>query len=376
MNAPVTDLAMELIRRRSLTPDDAGCQDILAARLAGSGFEAHRVRFDEVDNLWLRRGVESPLLAFAGHTDVVPPGPLEKWHCDPFNPEIRDGVLYGRGAADMKGGLAAWTVACEHFIADHPAHRGSIALLITSDEEGPCRDGTRRVVPWLQERGERIDWSVVGEAASEQALGDTVKNGRRGSLSGVLSAFGQQSHIAYARPGDNPIHALIPALDELCATTWDSGNAYFPPTSFQISDIHAGTGAENVVPGQIEVRFNLRYSTELTAETIRERVEAALARHRVDYRIEWHQRGEPFLTPAGTLTEAVSSAIERVTGGRPRLSTAGGTSDGRFIAPAGAQVVEVGPINASIHRPDEHVAVADLEKLVDIYYEILRRLLV
>lgn len=376
MSVPVTELAMRLIRRRSLTPDDAGCQDLIAGRLASRGFEARRVRFGEVDNLWLRRGAEAPLLAFAGHTDVVPPGPLDQWRCDPFGPEIHDGLLYGRGAADMKGGLAAWTIACERFIDAYPAHRGSIALLITSDEEGPGHDGTRRVMPWLREHGEHIDWCVVGEAASEKTLGDTIKNGRRGSLSGILTVHGRQSHIAYAQAGDNPIHALAPALGELCATAWDNGNDYFQPTSFQISNIHAGTGAENVIPGRIDVHFNLRYSTATSAAAIRERVTAVLDSHALDYSIDWQHRGEPYLTPAGELTEAISASIETVIGRRPHLSTAGGTSDGRFISPAGAQVVEVGPINATIHRTDEHVAVADLEKLVDIYYEILRRLLI
>jgi len=375
MSSAVIDLAKALIRRRSITPDDAGCQPLIAERLAPAGFRAERVRFGDVDNLWLRRGGPQPLLAFAGHTDVVPPGPVEEWASDPFAPAVRDGMLYGRGAADMKGAIAAWIVACEAFVAAHPAHSGSIALLITSDEEGDCRDGTRRMMPWLAQRGETIDWCVVGEASSEQSLGDVVKNGRRGSHGAVLRVFGRQSHIAYARPEDNPNHGLIRALADICDIEWDPGNAYFPPTRLQVAELRSGTGAENVVPGVAQARFNLRYSTETTAARIEERVEAVLRRHGLRYEITWLPRGEPFLTPEGRLTRAVAATTEAVTGRPPRLSTGGGTSDGRFIAPAGAQVVELGPVNASIHRVDEHVAVSDLEKLAQIYEHILEQLL-
>lgn len=375
MHKPVIELAMELIRRRSVTPEDAGCQALIARRLETAGFHTEHVRFGEVDNLWLRRGSAPPLLAFAGHTDVVPPGPLEEWTSDPFEPTVRDEVLYGRGSADMKGATAAWIVACETFVTAHPDHRGSIALLITSDEEGDCRDGTRRMVPWLTERGEHIDWCLVGEASSEQTLGDVVKNGRRGSHGARLRVFGRQSHIAYARPEDNPNHGLVRALANICAIEWDAGNRYFPPTRLQVAELRSGTGAENVVPGVAEARFNLRYSTETSAAEIEARIEEVLERHGLRYEITWFPRGEPFLTPEGELTGAVGAAVEAVTGRAPRLSTGGGTSDGRFIAPAGTQVVELGPVNASIHRVDEHVAVEDLERLALIYRRALEQLL-
>lgn len=375
MPSDVLELARQLIARPSITPDDAGCQPLIARWLADFGFLAEHVRFGDVDNLWLRRGDAAPLLVFAGHTDVVPPGPLDQWHSDPFEPSVRDGQLFGRGAADMKGAIAAWVVACRAFIADHPDHRGSVALLITSDEEGPCRDGTRRMMPWLAERGEHIDWCVVGEASSEKRLADVVKNGRRGSHGAQLRVFGRQSHIAYALPEDNPNHGLVRALADICAIQWDRGNRHFPPTALQVSELRSGTGAENVVPGVAEARFNLRYSTETDAAEIERRVREVLDRHGLRYEIQWHGRGEPFLTPEGTLTEAVSEAVDRETGRRPRLSTGGGTSDGRFIAPAGAQVVELGPINASIHRVDEHAAVADLQRLSVIYRHILELLL-
>lgn len=369
------DLAQELIRRRSVTPEDAGCQQLIAERLAPLGFEAHHLRFEDVDNLWLRRGSEGPVLAFAGHTDVVPTGPLEKWSSDPFQPQIRDGQLYGRGAADMKGSIAAFVTACEAFLRDHPDHRGSIALLITSDEEGPSVNGTVKVVDWLEARGEKITWALVGEPSSTERLGDVIKNGRRGSLSGVLRVRGQQGHVAYPHLADNPVHRALPALTELAAIEWDRGNEHFPPTSFQISNIHAGTGAENVIPGELEVMFNLRFSTEQTDEGIRNRVHAVLDAHGLDYELSWRLSGHPFLTAEGELVEAASAAIREVTGHDTQLSTAGGTSDGRFIAPTGAQVVELGPLNASIHKIDEHVRVEDLDALSAIYTGILRRLL-
>ena len=331
--------------------------------------------FGEVSNLWARRGEAAPLLVFAGHTDVVPPGPLEQWQSPPFAPEIRDGYLYGRGAADMKGSLAAMVTACEGFVARHPRHRGSIAFLLTSDEEGPSIDGTVKVVDRLQARGEKIDWCIVGEPTSSQQVGDVVKNGRRGSLNGRLLVHGVQGHVAYPHLADNPIHRASPALAELCAVTWDHGNAHFPPTSFQISNIHAGTGADNVIPGELEVVFNLRYSTELNQAVIQQRVEDILQRHGLRYSLQWKLSGQPFLTEAGELVEAVRTAIRDVDGVETQLSTSGGTSDGRFIAPTGAQVVELGPVNATIHKLNECVAVADLERLSAQYRRTLERLL-
>lgn len=369
------DLAQELIRRRSVTPEDAGCQQLIAERLAPLGFEAHHLRFEDVDNLWLRRGSEGPVLAFAGHTDVVPTGPVEKWSSDPFQPQIRNGQLYGRGAADMKSSIAAFVIACEAFLKDHPDHKGSIALLITSDEEGPSVNGTVKVVEWLEARGEKITWALVGEPSSTERLGDVIKNGRRGSLSGVLRVRGQQGHVAYPHLADNPVRRALPALAELAAIQWDEGNEHFPPTSFQISNIHAGTGAENVIPGELEVMFNLRFSTEQTDEGIRNRVHAVLDAHGLDYELSWRLSGNPFLTAEGELVEAASAAIREVMGLDTELSTAGGTSDGRFIAPTGAQVVELGPLNASIHKIDEHVRVEDLDALSRIYTGILKRLL-
>jgi succinyl-diaminopimelate desuccinylase len=369
------DLAQELIRRRSVTPVDAGCQQLIAERLAPLGFEAHHLRFGEVDNLWLRRGSEGPVLAFAGHTDVVPPGPPEQWSSDPFRPEIRDGLLYGRGAADMKSSIAAFVTACEAFLRDHPDHRGSIALLITSDEEGPSVEGTVKVVEWLEARNEKITWCLVGEPSSTARLGDVIKNGRRGSLSGHLRVRGQQGHVAYPHLADNPVHRALPALTELAGIEWDRGNDHFPATSFQIAGIHAGTGAENVIPGELAVTFNLRFSTEQTDEGIRARVHQVLDAHGLDYALTWRLSGHPFLTAEGELVAAARAAIRGITGHDTELSTAGGTSDGRFIAPTGAQVVELGPVNASIHKIDEHVLVEDLEILSRIYAGILRRLL-
>lgn len=369
------DLACELIARPSVTPDDAGCQPMLAERLAPLGFIAETMRFGEVDNLWLRRGTASPVFCFAGHTDVVPPGPLEAWDSPPFQPQIRDGMLYGRGAADMKGSIAAFVVACENFVRAHPDHQGSIALLLTSDEEGPSINGTVKVVEALEARHEKIQWCLVGEPSSTARLGDVVKNGRRGSLNGVLNVFGKQGHVAYPHLADNPIHRVAPALAELVSIEWDRGNAFFPPTSFQISNIRGGTGANNVIPGSVTVEFNFRFSTEQTAAGLQEKVESILNRHGLRYELEWRLSGNPFLTPAGELVAASLATIEQVCGCRTELSTSGGTSDGRFIAPTGAQVMELGPINRTIHQINECVAVEDLDTLTLLYQGILERLL-
>ncbi|MHB8473378.1 MAG: succinyl-diaminopimelate desuccinylase [Gammaproteobacteria bacterium] len=369
------ELAQQLIARPSLTPDDAGCQELLIARLAALGFSIERLRFGEVDNLWARHGTVDPVFAFAGHTDVVPTGPLAQWQSPPFTPTLRDGLLYGRGAADMKGSLAAMVTACERFVAAHPQHRGSLALLITSDEEGPSVDGTIKVVEHLQARGAKIRWCLVGEPTCETQLGDTIKNGRRGSLSGQLLVEGVQGHVAYPQRADNPAHRAAPALSELCATVWDQGNESFPPTSFQISNLHAGTGATNVIPGTLEVLFNFRYSTEVTERELRRRVSEILDRHDLRYELNWTHSGEPFLTPVGELVDAARSAIRELVGIEATLSTSGGTSDGRFIAPTGAQVVELGPLNASIHKIDECVHADDLNLLSSIYERILERLL-
>ena len=369
------DLAIDLIRRESVTPEDAGCQLLMMERLAAIGFDNEPLRFGEVDNFWSRRGTEGPLFCFAGHTDVVPTGPIEAWASHPFQPEIRDGLLYGRGAADMKGSLAAMITATERFVARHPDHKGSIAYLITSDEEGPAIDGTVKVVETLQARAEKIDWCLVGEPSSTARVGDVVKNGRRGSLGARLLVKGVQGHVAYPHLARNPVHQAAPALAELAAIEWDQGNAFFPPTSFQISNIHAGTGATNVVPGTLEVIFNLRYSTETNHNRIERRVQEVLDRHGLEYEIEWTLSGKPFLTPEGALVEAAQQAIPDVTGYPTELSTAGGTSDGRFIAPTGAQVLELGPLNATIHKVDECVGVADLDTLSAMYERILERLL-
>ena len=376
-------LAEQLIACRSLTPDDAGCQALIAARLAPLGFECHTIESGpddfRVTNLWaVKRGAggrDAPLLAFAGHTDVVPTGPLERWTSDPFVPTHRDGRLYGRGAADMKTSLACMVVAVEAFVAAHPGHRGSIGFLITSDEEGPALDGTTQVVRWLRERGERLDACIVGEPTSVQAVGDMVKNGRRGSLSGRLVVRGKQGHVAYPQLARNPIHLLAPALAELTTVVWDEGNAHFPPTSWQVSNLHAGTGAGNVIPGEAVVDFNFRFSTASTPESLQQRLVALLDRHGLAYRLDWSLSGLPFLTEPGTLIEALAAAIHEATGRRPELSTTGGTSDGRFIATICPQVVECGPVNASIHQVDEHVAVADIEPLARIYRGTLERLL-
>jgi succinyl-diaminopimelate desuccinylase len=368
-------LACELIGRRSVTPEDAGCQQVMAERLERLGFRVEHMRFNEVDNFWARRGDEGPVFCFAGHTDVVPPGPLERWESDPFEPTIRDGRLYGRGACDMKGSLAAMITATEGFLAVHPHHRGSIAFLITSDEEGPSIDGTRKVMEALEARGEKIDYALVGEPSSHQRLGDVVKNGRRGSLTAKLKVQGKQGHVAYPQLADNPIHRAAPALAALVAEQWDAGNAHFPPTSLQVSNLNAGTGADNVIPDALTAIFNLRFSTEQTPEAIQQRVHAILDEHGLDYQLDWHLSGLPFLTPAGELLDAGRSAIEAVTGIETEPSTVGGTSDGRFIAPTGAQVLELGPVNATIHKVNECVAVAELDQLAAVYAEVLRRLL-
>ena len=369
------ELTRNLLARRSVTPADEGCQKLIAERLAAAGFAIEPLPFGTVTNLWARRGQSAPLFCFAGHTDVVPTGPLEDWHSDPFVPTIRDGLLYGRGAGDMKSGLAAMVTATEAFVGAHPRHRGSIAFLLTSDEEGPSVDGTRRVAELLRERGERIDWCLVGEPSSESSIGDTIKVGRRGSLSGRLTVHGVQGHVAYPQLADNPVHSFTPALAELIARTWDEGSEQFPPTTFQISNLNAGTGAPNVIPGELKARFNLRYSPVQTLAGLKQTVEEILRRHGVRYTLEWFVSGEPFYTPPGPLSRAVGAAVAEVRGAEPRLSTSGGTSDGRFIAPLGAQVVELGVVNASIHKVNECVAVADLEALQRMYFNVLRNLL-
>jgi len=368
-------LAQALIACRSPTPDDGGCQEIMIERLQKLGFHIERMRHGAVDNLWARRGTAAPLLCFAGHTDVVPTGPLEKWDSDPFIPTIRDGKLYGRGAADMKASLAAFITAIEAFVAAHRDHNGSIALLITSDEEGVAVDGTVRVVETLGARNEPIDYCIVGEPTCVDQLGDTLKNGRRGSLSGTLTVKGIQGHIAYPHLGKNPIHLAAPAIAELAQTEWDQGNEYFPPTTWQISNINGGTGATNVIPGEVKMLFNFRFSTASTVESLRARVHAILDRHGLDYDLLWELSGKPYLTPRGSLVEAIGHAIKNVTGIEPQLSTSGGTSDGRFIADICSQVVEFGPRNATIHKLNECVEVDDVERLAQIYRQTLENLL-
>jgi succinyl-diaminopimelate desuccinylase len=369
------ELCKALIRRPSVTPDDAGCQALMMERLSALGFDCEPLPFGEVSNFWAERGGDGPILVFAGHTDVVPTGPESRWHSPPFEPSLRDGVLYGRGAADMKGSLAAMIVACEDFVAAHPDHPGRIGFLITSDEEGPAVDGTVKVVEHLQHLGKHVDWCLVGEPSSSERLGDVVKNGRRGSLCATLTVRGIQGHIAYPHLADNPIHRALPALQALTVEHWDAGNRFFPPTSMQISNIEGGTGATNVIPGEMEVRFNFRFSTEVTDSELRERTEAILDAHGLDYELEWELSGQPFLTPRGELVEAAVAAVNEVTGVNAELSTAGGTSDGRFIAPTGAQVVELGPVNATIHKLNEEVLAADLPRLAEIYRRIMEKLL-
>ncbi|MCO8101439.1 succinyl-diaminopimelate desuccinylase [Acinetobacter indicus] len=369
------ELSLQLLRQPSVTPVDHNCQDIMAERLKKIGFNIESMRFEDVDNLWARKGTEGPVFCFAGHTDVVPTGSLDAWHSDPFAPEIRNGKLYGRGSADMKTALAAMVVASERFVAKHPDHKGSIAFLITSDEEGPSINGTVKVVETLEARNEKMDWCLVGEPSSTHRLGDIVKNGRRGSLNAVLTVKGKQGHVAYPHLAINPIHTASKALAELCETVWDNGNEYFPATSFQVSNIQAGTGATNVVPGTMTVTFNFRYSTEVTAEQLKARVLEVLDRHQLNYDIQWTLSGLPFLTPVGELVNAAKNAIRNVTGVETELSTSGGTSDGRFIAPTGAQVLELGVLNATIHQINEHVNIDDLEPLAEIYEQILEGLL-
>ena len=374
MNATL-DLTQQLIRRRSVTPDDDGCQALVAGRLAPLGFHAETIASNGVTNLWLRRGRAAPVLAFAGHTDVVPAGPLDQWHSDPFTPTVRDGLLYGRGASDMKSSVAAFVVAAEEFVRANPRHPGSIALLLTSDEEGPATDGTVKVVDALRSRNESIDYCIVGEPTSVDALGDTIKNGRRGSLSGRLVVRGIQGHVAYPHLARNPVHQLAPALAELAAQRWDDGDAFFPATTFQVSNVRAGTGATNVIPGACEVDFNLRFAPVSTPDSLMQRIEAVLQRHGLEYELAWTLGAQPFSTAPGALSAAMAAAIREVTGRATQLSTTGGTSDGRFIATICPQVVEFGPPNASVHKIDEHIAVADLEPLKDIYRGALERLL-
>ncbi len=369
------EFAQELIRRRSVTPEDAGCQDLIAARLAVAGFKCEPMRFGDVSNLWARRGTGRPLLCFAGHTDVVPTGPLSEWHSDPFTPTLRDGKLYGRGAADMKSSIAAFVVAAEAFVKERPAHEGSIAFLLTSDEEGPALDGTVKVVETLKRRGETMDYCVVGEPTSVDALGDTLKNGRRGSLSGRLTVRGIQGHVAYPHLARNPVHQLAPALAELAKTQWDKGNDSFPSTTWQVSNIHAGTGVGNVIPGSVEVDFNFRFSTESTDASLTQRVEAILKRHGLDYSLSWVLGARPFLSARGKLAQTVTDICKRHTGHSAELSTTGGTSDARFIIEISAEVLELGPVNASIHQLNEHIEVAAIEQLSGIYLDTLRALL-
>ena len=369
------DFARNLIRQPSVTPDDAGCQDLIAEALQPAGFKAEFLTYGEVRNVWLRRGQVDPLLVFAGHTDVVPTGPIEQWHYPPFSATVQDGILHGRGAADMKGSLAAMVTACQQFVVNHPNHRGSIALLITSDEEGPANNGTVKVVEKLCDREEIIDWCVVGEPTSRDQTGDVIKNGRRGSLGGKLTIQGVQGHVAYPHLADNPIHRAADIVTRLAAQTWDEGNEFFPPTTFQVSNLNSGTGASNVIPAQAELDFNLRYSPESSVESIKERVNALCQQVCTDYEIDWSRPNLPFQTQPGELVDAASAAIYAVTGLTTDLSTEGGTSDGRFIAPTGAQVIELGPVNRTIHQINEQVAVADLETLAIIYQKILENLL-
>ncbi|MBT3144917.1 succinyl-diaminopimelate desuccinylase [Neptunomonas phycophila] len=375
IQSPTVELTKELISRQSVTPEDAGCQELMISKLEALGFTIERLVFEDTTNLWARRGTQAPLFCFAGHTDVVPTGPAEQWTFPPFEPTLSQGYLYGRGAADMKGSIAAFMTALERFIDHHPDHSGSIALLITSDEEGPFINGTTRVIDHLEARNEKIDWCIVGEPSSTNLVGDIIKNGRRGSLSGKLKVTGIQGHVAYPHLVRNPIHEVAPALATLASTEWDKGNEFFPPTSFQISNIHSGTGATNVVPGDIVIDFNFRFSTEVTADQLKERVTKILDQHTTEWNIDWILSGNPFITAEGSLVNAVQASILDITGRETELSTSGGTSDGRFIAPTGAQVVELGPVNATIHKVNECVKASDLDLLSDIYENVLARLL-
>ena len=371
----VLALARELIARPSVTPEDAGCQAMVAERLRRAGFACESMRHGAVDNLWATHGNGGPVLVLLGHTDVVPPGPREAWGSDPFVPEIRDGMLYGRGAADMKGSVAAFVVALERFVAAHPAHPGTVALLLTSDEEGDAIDGVRRVAETFRERGQRIDWCITGEPSSTARLGDLLRVGRRGSLSGALTVRGVQGHVAYPEQARNPVHEALAALAELTGRRWDEGYESFPPTSLQVSNVAAGTGATNVIPGALRVDFNLRYNPHWDAPRLESEIEAMLARHGLDFELRWHRSGEPFFTPEGPLRAAAREVLSEVAGAAPEESTGGGTSDARFIAPLGAQCIEVGPVNASIHKVDEHVSVADLEALPGLYLALVEKLL-
>lgn len=377
----VLALTEDLIARRSVTPEDAGCQAAIAERLERAGFHCEHLRYGETDNLWATHRSESreaqgPVLALLGHTDVVPPGPRDAWASDPFEPSIRDGVLYGRGAADMKGSVAAFVVALEDFVAAHPHHPGTVGLLLTSDEEGDALDGVRKVADHFRERGQRIDWCITGEPSSKTALGDLVRVGRRGTLSATLTVKGIQGHVAYPEKARNPIHQAMPALNALAARRWDEGYETFPPTSLQISNIHAGTGANNVIPGELGVIFNLRYNPHWSAEWLERECQAVLDAHGLDYHVHWHRGGEPFYTPEGPLRAAAREVLTEFVGAPPEESTGGGTSDARFIAPLGAHCVEIGPVNASIHKVDEHVLVADLERLPGLYFRVIERLMI
>ena len=369
------DLAKQLISIPSVTPDDLGCQKIIADRLSAIGFKIENLRYGEVDNLWARYGTQSPLFVFAGHTDVVPTGPVENWSSEPFTPTIVNNIMTGRGTADMKSSIAAMVCACEQLLDKNKEITGSIAFLITSDEEGPATDGTVKVIEHLLNNNEKIDWCLVGEPSSTNTVGDVIKNGRRGSIGGDLIVHGVQGHIAYPHLAKNPIHLFADAMQALCNEVWDNGNDHFPPTSFQISNINGGTGASNVIPGDLNIQFNLRFSTEITDQQIRQRMESILDKHQLEYTLNWTLSGQPFLTPGGELVDAAKQAIQSICHIETELSTAGGTSDGRFIAPTGAQVVELGPINESIHKIDENIDVSDLEKLTEIYTDILKRLM-
>lgn len=373
--SPTLALACDLMRRKSVTPVDADCQKLMIQRLQAIGFTVEHLRFGDVDNFWATRGEGGPILAFAGHTDVVPSGPAAQWQSPPFEPTISDGMLYGRGAADMKGSLAAMVTACERFVAAYPDHSGRIAFLITSDEEGIAVNGTVKVVEWLEQRDEKITWCVVGEPSSTTKVGDTIKNGRRGSLGAELKVKGKQGHVAYPHLAQNPIHLVAPALAELAAERWDDGNEFFPATSFQISNFNSGTGATNVIPGEADIVFNFRFSTELTEQQLRQRTEAILDKHSLQYELQWKLSGQPFLTASGALVAAAQHAVKKTTGTDTELSTAGGTSDGRFIAPTGAQVVELGPVNATIHQVNECVKASDLDLLSQMYEAMMQHLL-
>lgn len=372
----VFELTCELIARPSVTPEDYGCQTLIAQRLSAAGFHCEHLRFGEVDNLWAVHGTDGPTLVLLGHTDVVPSGPGEAWSSDPFAPEVRDGVLYGRGAADMKGSVAAFVVALERFAATHPDHDGRVALLLTSDEEGDAIDGVRKVADVFRERGERLDWCITGEPSSTRVLGDLLRVGRRGTLSATLTVRGVQGHVAYPEKARNPIHQAMPALSELAARRWDEGYETFPPTSLQISNVHAGTGANNVIPGELQVLFNLRYNPNWRAGQLEAECEAVLQRHGLEYELRWHRGGEPFYTPEGPLRAAARDVLASFAGAPPEESTGGGTSDARFIAPLGAQCIEIGPVNASIHKVDENVRVSDLEALPDLYRALIERMLI